>query len=99
MDSREIFSKEKIDDNELVQAAIKTFKVNQEDILVIHDINEWLKKEKQSIIFEDIGLLNEDDTDEHVGEYYYNIYFEDQEVLNSLQDLKKEINTEVSITA
>lgn len=99
MDSRELFSKKKLTDQELIQAAIKTFKVNSEDVLIIHDIDGWLKRENHSIVFEDIGLLDKDDTDEHIGEYYYNIYFENDEVLDRLQNLKKEFNAEVSITA
>lgn len=99
MDSRELFSKKKLTDEELIQATVKTFKVNSKDVLTIHDIDGWLKRENQSIVFEYIGLLDKEDTDEHIGEYYYNIYFENDEVLNSLQDLKKEFNAEVSITA
>ncbi|EDK35280.1 hypothetical protein [Clostridium kluyveri] len=98
MDSRELFSKRKLADDELIRAAVKILKVETKDVLIVNEVNDWLKRDKQSIVFEYTGLLNEEDTDDYIGYYYYNIYFYKDEFLSRLKQLEKEFNTEVIVT-
>ncbi|MCH3962985.1 MAG: hypothetical protein LKE46_01805 [Clostridium sp.] len=98
MDTRELFSKRKLTDDELIRAAVKVLKVETKDVLIVNEVNDWLKRDKQSVVFEYTGFLDKEDTDDYIGYYYYSIYFYKDKFLGKLKQLEKEFNTEVIVT-
>lgn len=98
MDSRELFSTNILTDEEMINAAIKALELSKEDVLIIHMPDDWLKRKDESIVFESMGLLDEGDTEEYIGYYYYNIYFYDNKYLSNLKRLENEFDTKVIIS-
>lgn len=92
MDTREIFSKSKFTDKQLINAAVNAFAVKEEDVLVVNKSDDWLKRNNRPIIFEFKAKLDSDD-EEYPSYYYYDIFF-DIPVLERLRNLKKYLNTE-----
>lgn len=90
MDSREIFSKEPLTNDSLINAAINAFGVKEDEILVVERSEDWLKRNNRPIIFEVKGQL---DKEEEYPEYYYYDIFFDIPILDKLISLKKEFNT------
>lgn len=97
MESRELFSIKLLTDDEMINAAITALDVSKENILIIHKSDGWLKRKDESIVFESVGLLDESDTDDYIGYYYYNIYFYENEFLHKLKCLETEFETKVIV--
>lgn len=97
MDSRELFSANILTDDEIINAAIKALNVDKKEILIIRNPDGWINKKEESIIFESMGLLDEGDTEEYIGCYYYNIYFKSNEFLDKIKLLEKEFDTKVKV--
>lgn len=97
MTSREIFSKTKFKDQQLISVAVEVFGIEEKDILVIHNSNGWLKKDKQVIIYEYKGLLDKEDDDEYCGYYYYDIFFENR-YFEKISDLQNKLGRDTVVT-
>lgn len=92
MDSREIFSKKRLTEKQLIRAAMNAFDVNEDDILIVNKSDDWLKRNNRNIIFEFKSKLDSDD-EEYPDYYYYDIFF-DIPVLNKLKKLNKELEVD-----
>jgi len=98
MNSREIFSKKKFDNNKLINAAVSSFGIDKEDILIVEESEEWLKRNDEHIIFEYKSFLdNNEDDQEYYGYHYYDIFFDKDGVLERLKDLQKELGSNVIV--
>lgn len=69
-DGCNIFSKELLD----IKQVIQILGLDPNDVMYMEDVEDWLKKENESIVIEFNGLLDDED-DEYPGYYYYNITF------------------------
>lgn len=98
MDSREIFSPRLLNDDDMINAAINGLNVNKENVLIIRTPDEWEKRNNETVVFESVGLLDEGDTEEYIGYYYYNIYLYEDNLLGKLKNLEKEFDTKVIVT-
>lgn len=97
MISREIYTKNKFKDNELIDAITKTLNIGKEEVLIIKNSNGWLKKENQSVVVEYNGLLDDEDTDQYIGYYYYDIWFDNDKNINLLKTLENNLGDGVVI--
>lgn len=92
-----LFSKEKIDRNELIRAISNTLNYKENEILIVEESDYWLKRENMPIAIEYNGFLDEEDDEEYFGYHYYDIWYEDIKVKEKLKNLEKEFSIEVII--
>ncbi|WP_443660475.1 hypothetical protein [Clostridium algidicarnis] len=96
MDSREIFSKERVKEKDIIKAVKTVLDINKEDILFVLDSDDWLKRNNRPIVVEFKGILDEDD--EYPGYYYYDLFFADDSILKKLKEFNKVLGDNVIVT-
>lgn len=96
MDSREILSKEKLSIEQIIESVVETFNVDKDDILFVLDSNDWLERDKEPIVIEFRGRL--DENEEYPEYYYYDIYFDDNSILKKLKDFNERLGSNVVVT-
>lgn len=97
MDSREIFSKNKISNEQLTSAITSIYDVSSDEVLFIEVADDWLKKEDHKFIIEYNGQLSNED-DEHPKYHYCDIWYKDNSAHDKLKDLEKTLGENVIIT-
>ncbi|MCM0648644.1 hypothetical protein NBE98_09685 [Clostridium swellfunianum] len=98
MNSREIFSKTKFNNNQLTNVLSNTLEVVKDDILIVEESEDWLKRNGKPIVVEYKAFLDDkEEDDEYYGYHYYDLYLDDDRVLNKLKDLQKELGNDVII--
>lgn len=96
MDSREIFSNERLNEEEIIKAAKIAFDIGKEDILFVRNSDDWLKRNNIPIVIEYKGILDKDD--EYPGYYYYDIFFASDSILKKLKEFNKMLGSKVIVT-
>lgn len=69
VDGLNIFSKEKININEL----ISELGIENSDVFFINKTEEWANKKNENLVIEYRGLLDEEDSEEYPGYHYYDV--------------------------
>lgn len=96
MDSREIFAKDKLSKEVIIEAAEMALDINKDDILFVLESEDWLKRDNKPVVIEYKGRLEEDD--EYPGCYYYDIFFSDNRVLDKLKEFNNALGDNVIVT-
>ena len=81
------FSKKNLEESNIVKAITEIFDTHKGDILIIEDGNGWLKRDKQNFVIQYNGVIDDPEEDEYIGMHYYDINFEDESCLNSMNKL------------
>ena len=95
-----MFSKDKLNNQEIKSVVANVLGVKEKDIHIVDQIDDWLNKEdNQLIVIQYSGYLNEDENkeDKYYGYHYYNVWYEDSKVSEKLMKLETAFKTEVII--
>lgn len=76
-----LFSKSKINITDLIEKV--GFDTNR--VLIINDVNDWIKKENEDMVIEYNGMLSEEDHEKYAGYYYYQIMAENKEDIKKIE--------------
>ena len=97
MQSREIFSRRKIDNKEISSALAFVYDIDNKEVLFIEMIDDWLKAGEYEFIIEYNGqICNEDD--EYPEYHYYDIWYKKKKYQTKLHELKNQLGKEVIVT-
>lgn len=91
---RGMLSKRKLSDSELIKAAIEELNIKAHNVLIVNEINDWLKKNDEVIVFEYNGFIDEEE-EEYYGYHYYDIFIYQEVFLDRLKAMVNRIDTEV----
>lgn len=92
MQIRAMFSKEKLNDADIIQAVSKVFHTDKEDILIIENSSGWIDRNNQNFVIQYNGVIDDEEEDEYIGLHYYDINFEDEKYLEMMEQLGEELN-------
>lgn len=84
-----LYSKNKLSYEEVKKYISSAFNIDNNDILVVEDIEDWLKRYKEIVVLEYNGVLPEED-DEYPKYHFYQLWYENEmekSKTDKLQDL------------
>ena len=84
VDGLNIFSKEKIDLDKLIEV----LEIDKKDVFFINKTEEWADKGKQNLVIEYRGLLDDEDNDEYPGYHYYDVTIFNNVIKDKFKNIK-----------
>lgn len=94
-----MFTKSKLKIEEIKNTTAKVLGIEESDICLVEEIDDWAERDNQPIVIEYNGFLDEEDDkeDDYYGYHYYDIWYDNKKFEEKLKELEKAFSTEVII--